>query len=625
MKLAVALAAASLGIAFGASASQASAPAPIIFAADRAPTVTGEIYRVDPNGHVVDLSNSPYQDTDPAVSSDGSHVAFISNRAGGTSVYEEGIDGRGLVNLGQRLPRSGYYGPLAWQPDGSLLAAGSSAGTYILERGHKPVFIRTAGLATGQPWSSDGRVLLLETSGEVSGVSPTGRALWTKPNDCCYSGWSSTGLIAGSVGRTVTVYDEAGHARLKFNVPTPTGDFGGISWSPSGSRLAVIYDDSLYNQKPKLQVRTSSGRVLLRRKRLLNDAIVWARDSRIVDSGVGTCYCQTVGINVRTGTVSPASNRWFDPLSPDRTLAIVTPPDDPGFALGVAPPASGPESTYLNVPGCYSDGGWIANVASPQFAGRSLVYASGGWCDPPFANLYSVVGSTIHRLTNDQAQETQPAVSPDGTEIAYVWASRTGMSCKGCADGIRIASTSGEPIRTLTDPDVTNPDDCLFDDSPSWSPDGSTILFSESSCNSGGELFTISAAGGAPHDLGIAGTNPVWGPTRIAYVAAGGLWTANPDGSNPTKVASKWSRPAWSATGTLAYLVGASTVVVGDTQVHLPFAVVSSLAWSPDGTQFVVVARKTKTGFPDVYTVKTDGTDPVRLTKYYDAISASAG
>src|SRR5438093_10715270 len=44
-------------------------PSLIVFAANRAPTLMGEIYRLDPNGHRVDLSKSPYQDTSPAVSS----------------------------------------------------------------------------------------------------------------------------------------------------------------------------------------------------------------------------------------------------------------------------------------------------------------------------------------------------------------------------------------------------------------------------------------------------------------------------------------------------------------------------------------------------------------------------
>jgi Tol biopolymer transport system component len=273
--------------------------------------------------------------------------------------------------------------------------------------------------------------------------------------------------------------------------------------------------------------------------------------------------------------------------------------------------------SYTTIGGCIYDGGWLPALSGQQFAGRSIVYQNWNGCDLPFDNLYSVAGTTIQRLTNDQAQETQPVVSPDGTAIAYVWADARGFSCRGCSEGIRIATANGAPMRTLT-----NPDECLFDDSPTWSPDGMTILYGETGCDNPGELFTVPASGGTPTDLGLAGINPAWGPSKIAYQGnldtSGGIWTADPDGSNPTKVASRGSRPAWSPTGTLAYLVGASAVVVGGTRVQLPFASVGSLAWSPGGTRLVVVARETKNGLADIYTVKTDGTNPVRLTKYYD-------
>src|SRR5947209_18285357 len=96
MKPAVLLAAAALAIAFGATSSQASTLSRIVFAADRAPTVTGEIYRLDPSGRRVDLSKSPYQDIAPSVSPDGKHVVFFSDRGGKAHAYEVGIDGRRL-------------------------------------------------------------------------------------------------------------------------------------------------------------------------------------------------------------------------------------------------------------------------------------------------------------------------------------------------------------------------------------------------------------------------------------------------------------------------------------------------------------------------------------------------
>lgn len=83
------------------------------------------------------------------------------------------------------------------------------------------------------------------------------------------------------------------------------------------------------------------------------------------------------------------------------------------------------------------------------------------------------------------------------------------------------------------------------------------------------------------------------------------------------KVAAKGNQPEWSSDGRLAYRIGGSgtTVVVGSTQVKLPFALVTSLAWSPDGTRFIVTARRKGSVVPDVYSVRTDATDPIRLTK----------
>jgi Tol biopolymer transport system component len=50
---------------------------------------------------------------------------------------------------------------------------------------------------------------------------------------------------------------------------------------------------------------------------------------------------------------------------------------------------------------------------------------------------------------------------------------------------------------------------------------------------------------------------------------------------------------------------------------------VTSLTWSPDGTRFLVTARTTQTGPFDLYTVNTDGSDPVQLTQNYDALAAA--
>jgi hypothetical protein len=59
-----------LGAAATACAGAGAVPAtpPIVFSADRAPSLSGEVYRLDEDGHLVDLSNSPFVDTSAVVS-----------------------------------------------------------------------------------------------------------------------------------------------------------------------------------------------------------------------------------------------------------------------------------------------------------------------------------------------------------------------------------------------------------------------------------------------------------------------------------------------------------------------------------------------------------------------------
>lgn len=604
------LAAVAVAVAFGATASRASAPAPILFAANRAPTVTGEIYRLDPNGSLTDLSRSPALDTNPAVSPDGRYVAFISDRGSSTGVYEVRSGGGGIVAVARNVPSlDRYNGRLAWQPNGAQLAVDTGSAVSILQRGYKPVTFHTSRFGVSQPWSPDGNVLLLyQGLNTLRAVSPDGSTLWTQEIDYPVGGWSSQGLVAVSALRGVRVYDEVGRVRFAVHLPTAPA---AIAWSRDGTRLAFEWGVSTYT----LEVRSQDGKLLLT-KRVPGGDIGWDGDRKVVLGEPECASCQAVSVDVRTGAIAPGSDRWLEPSSADGKLALYTQQHAPGFNVGVAPLPTGANRTYRNVPGCSSDGGEVPAISYPQFAGRSIVYES--WnvtCDGPFDNLYAATGASIHRLTTVKAEETQPMLSPDGTKIAYVWASALGMSCKGCSDGIRIASADGKAIRTLTDPP-----DCTFDDAPTWSPDGTTILYSETGCDNPGELFTIPASGGTPTDLHLAGVEPAWGPTKIAYVGAldtsGGVWTANPDGSDPTLVSQHGHSPAWSATGQLAYLTG-TTVVVDTTQAKLPFARVGSVRWTPDGTRLVVTASTAKSGPLDLYSLKPDGTGIVRLTKDY--------
>src|SRR5581483_9765012 len=101
-------------------------PGRIAFAADRSATSYGEIYAVSPDGRVSDLSRSPAADTAPAVSPNGSRVAFASVRGGRLRIYVTGTDGSDLHALSPALatvgPHDGPTAVISWAPDSRRLA-----------------------------------------------------------------------------------------------------------------------------------------------------------------------------------------------------------------------------------------------------------------------------------------------------------------------------------------------------------------------------------------------------------------------------------------------------------------------------------------------------------------------
>jgi Tol biopolymer transport system component len=168
--------------------------------------------------------------------------------------------------------------------------------------------------------------------------------------------------------------------------------------------------------------------------------------------------------------------------------------------------------------------------------------------------LQRVGGHNPINLTKDSSDDdTQPAFSPDGTTIAF-------RSERG-GGGIFVMGATGESVRRMSDVGYN----------PSWSPDGAKIVVATEAVDqplgrSGlSELWTIDVATGEKRRLfeGDA-VQPAWSPLgdRIAFwaipkdTAQRDLWTIPATGGTPVAVTQDlpldWN-PIWSADGKSLY------------------------------------------------------------------------
>jgi Tol biopolymer transport system component len=596
------LAAAVAAAALAGGAAHASGGSLIVFAADRAPAITGDVYRADANGHLANLTHSPWQETQPLVSPNGKLVAFLSDRDGG-SLWVMGVDDRGLRRLNATgIPSQQYVG-MAWSPDNEELAlvTGTVNGQElsVAGLGLAPRTLAHSSQMNSPAWSPDGTLITVLGAGEVDAFTAAGKHVWSVPSGGGLVGWSPRGLFAtGEYDGRIHVVDE--HGVKRFSVAAEAT----ATWSPSGDELASV-------SGRRLEVHTAAGRLVFHARLPVPHAGIqwsWASPRALVFA-------------------NPYSNGGF---RVDLATGTISPFDIASFGLNTA--GSGTNwsvrngtHVYAHVSGCDDDGGPNAAIASLQRVphSTSIVYQS--YCAEPFDNLYAINGdgTGLRRITNVQANQVVPRISPDRTRIAFGESPATGLSCKGCPESLRTIGVDGSAATTLT-----SPPDCTFDDSPSWSPDGTQIMFAHSGCDTAPDAMLIGAQGGSPTDLHVPAWTLAWGPTQIAYAngttVPSSLWTAAPNGAGRVRVGSigaGLTTPAWSAGGRLAYLLGTSIVVQGK-KVPLPFVAVRSVAWSPDGTRFLVAAKAKGTPTFDLYTVRTDGTDVIRLTQNLDASSA---
>ena len=184
------------------------------------------------------------------------------------------------------------------------------------------------------------------------------------------------------------------------------------------------------------------------------------------------------------------------------------------------------------------------------------------------------------RLTNNTANESDPALRPGRQEVAFV-------SMRDESHGeIYVLNLGTSSLRRLTN-------NTVLDSEPVWSPDGTRLAFT-TVVNSRFEVAVINAGGGQPTIL-ETGHSASWSPdgTRLAFVDSA---ADNPSNSE-------------------IFVMNAN----GSGRVNLTNNGLAddNPAWSPDGTQIIFDSNRDappRAGFHSLYVMSATGSPAQRLT-----------
>lgn len=249
----------------------------------------------------------------------------------------------------------------------------------------------------------------------------------------------------------------------------------------------------------------------------------------------------------------------------------------------------------------YAAAGVLSVLGTPQQAAAPGVIAFVGRKGAQ-TDLFTVKpdGSDLTQLTQDLAQESEPAWSPDGSRLAYISAVEDPQTRAlsfyvyvVAANGSNRVQVTNEPIEPTSSVD--------------WSPDGSRLVFERTfGVGKGINVCAVNADGTNPARLTNDPNNdqdPVWSRSnKIAFLgtrAPGGrgLYSMNPDGGGIQPILVNaglvYGPPRWSPDGTrIAYNnPGRGGITIALANGSQPNAIGEAspdpAEWSRDGSKVV--------------------------------------
>ena len=148
-----------------------------------------------------------------------------------------------------------------------------------------------------------------------------------------------------------------------------------------------------------------------------------------------------------------------------------------------------------------SDGSGLTQIkplqgGGPYFTpfGRILFHSKTQFSEICIADMD---GSNIMKLTNNTAEDWHPEISSDGKQIAF-------MSDRDGNREIYIMNSDGSNQKRLT---FNAADEFWY---PSWSPDGSKIIFSSYDENEEKHIYMMNKDGSSVKKIIANGSQPSW-------------------------------------------------------------------------------------------------------------------
>jgi Tol biopolymer transport system component/DNA-binding winged helix-turn-helix (wHTH) protein len=216
------------------------------------------------------------------------------------------------------------------------------------------------------------------------------------------------------------------------------------------------------------------------------------------------------------------------------------------------------------------------------------------WISSTRFQSHSEASRTLVRLTSSSGLNIDPALSPDGSFLAYA-SDREGTT----GLDIWIQPVAGGTARRLTS-------DQGDEMEPSFSPDGASIFYSRRET---GGIYRIDTLGGTPR-LVVAGSR-----ARTPRISADGQWVVYWTG-----------QPVWT-TGVPTPPGATSTLAVVPADGGKPTELATNLAsarygvWSPDG-QRILFLGEDRDGRLDWYVIPREGGEP-RSTRAIDVLRSA--